>query len=207
MVPKNRNNDNGRRVAFSLPGVASQSKWPIQAWGLAWRSKTSFILATVTIGLFADTFLNAVIVPVLPFILRDRVAVPPQDIQGEVDKLLSAYALASTVLSPFAGDLADRASSRRVPYLLGLLALIASTITWFLGRSVPVLAAARAAQGASCAVVYSVGLAVVIDTVSEDKHGQTMGLVSHRILYPRSKYPDFTTRFLASLTLGVYVLQ
>ena len=150
-------------------------------WGLAWRSSTSFILATITIGTFADTFLNGVIVPVLPFVLRDRVSVSPQNIQATLDNLLSAYALASTILSPFAGALADLTSSRRIPYLVGLLALIASTILWFLARSVPVLAAARAAQGASCAVVYSVGLAMVIDTVGEDKLGQTFGLVCSKI--------------------------
>ena len=195
------------RVVPSLPRVASESERQGRPWGLAWRSRTSFILATVTIGSFADTFLNAVIVPVLPFVLRDRVSVPPQYIQATVDRLLSAYALASMLLSPFAGALADHASSRRVPYLLGLLALIASTITWFLGRSVPVLAAARAAQGASCAVVYSVGLAMVIDTVAEDKLGQTFGLVSYRDWYTRLKDPDWTIRFLASFPLGVYVPQ
>ena len=155
-------------------------------------------------GSFADTFLNAVIVPVLPFVLRDRVSVPPQYIQATVDKLLSAYALTSMLLSPFAGALADHASSRRVPYLLSLLALIDSTITWFLGRSVPVLAAARAAQGASCAVVYSVGLAMVIDTVAEEKLEETFGLVSHRNLDTRLKDSDLITRFLALFPLGVY---
>ena len=174
--------DSVNRIDYN-ENVASQRQ--IKPWGLAWRSKTGFILATVIVGSFADTFLSAVIVPVLPFVLRDRVSVPPQYIQATVDKLLSAYALASTVLSPLAGALADQAPSRRVPYLLGLLALIASTITWFLGRSVPVLAAARAAQGASCAVVYSVGLAMVIDNVSEDKLGQAFGLVSCRNLYTK----------------------
>lgn len=47
----------------------------------------------------------------------------------------------------------------------------------------PVLAIARVAQGASCAVVYSVGFAIVIDTVGEDKLGQTFGTVSYRDLY------------------------
>ena len=164
-------------VAPSLHHITARRE--VQPWGLAWRSNTGFILTTITIGIFADIFLHGVIVPILPFVLRDRVSVAPGEIQRTVDNLLSAYALASTLLSPFAGALADHASSRRVPYLLGLLALIASTVTWFLGRSVPVLAFARVAQGASCAVVYSVGLAMVIDTVGENKLGRTFGTVCY----------------------------
>lgn len=175
--------------------------------GLAWRSNTGFILITITIGITADIFLHSVIVPILPFVLRDRVAVPPDEIQSTVDRLLSAYALASTVLSPLAGAVADHASSRRVPYLLGLLALIIATMTWFLGKSVLVLTIARVAQGASCAIVYSVGLAMVIDTVGEDKLGRTFGTVGHSNLDHRQDCTDDAFRYSAWFLLEVYVLQ
>lgn len=175
--------------------------------GMAWRSSTGFILATITIGITADIFLNSVIVPVLPFVLHDRVSVPPKKIQSTVDSLLSAYALASTVLSPFAGAVADHASSRRLPYLLGLLALIASTVMWFLGTSVLVLAIARVAQGASGAIVYSVGLAMVIDTVGEDKLGRTFGTVRDSNTINEQNGPDDVSRYSVSFLLEVYAVQ
>lgn len=71
----------------------------------------------------------------------------------------------------------------------------------------PVLAFARVAQGASCAVVYSVGLAMVIDTVGEDKLGQTFGTVRYRNLDTKQDHSDRVRRFLALSLLGVFVPQ
>jgi hypothetical protein len=43
---------------------------------LRWRSNTLFIIPTVGIGLFTDLFLYGIVVPILPFILTDRLQVP-----------------------------------------------------------------------------------------------------------------------------------
>jgi predicted MFS family arabinose efflux permease len=93
-----------------LPFAKDHSKRP---YGLKWRSNTLFIVATVGIGLFTDLFLYALVVPILPSILRDKVGVPDKDIQSDVSGLLAAYAAASVITSPFAGVIADRLSSRR----------------------------------------------------------------------------------------------
>jgi len=44
--------------------------------GLQWRSHTLFITTTVGTGAFTDLFLYGLIVPVLPFLLKDRVHTP-----------------------------------------------------------------------------------------------------------------------------------
>lgn len=149
-----------------------------QPWGLKWRSHTLFIVATVGIGLFTDLFLYGIVVPVLPYLLTDRVGLPHDQIQSHVSGLLATYALASVLFSPVAGIIADRLSnSRQLPFLIGLIALLLATLLLCLGQSVPVLAVARVLQGISAAVVWTIGLALVLDTVGPENLGKTIGSI------------------------------
>lgn len=146
-------------------------------WGLAWRSDTLFIVSTVGIGLFTDLFLYGLVVPILPFILSDRVHLPHGQIQSNVSGLLAAYAAASVAFSLPAGILADRLPMRRLPFLVGLVALLLATLLLLVGRTVAVLALARVLQGISAAVVWTVGLALILDTVGPGHLGKTIGSV------------------------------
>ena len=145
--------------------------------GLRWRSSTFFIVSTVGIGLFTDLFLYGLIVPILPFILRDRVQLQPDQIQSHVSALLATYAGASVLFSLPAGIIADRLPTRQLPFLTGLTALLLATLLLFLGQNVAVLVVARVLQGISAAVVWTVGLALVLDTVGPDNLGKTIGSV------------------------------
>ena len=118
--------------------------------GLRWRSHTLFITTTVGMGAFTDLFLYGLIVPVLPFLLKDRVHTPESHIQGTISMLLAVYAAASCAASPIAGVLADKfASSRQVPFTISLLMLVAATVMFAFGQSIAVLVVARLLQGAS----------------------------------------------------------
>ncbi|KAL8769649.1 MAG: hypothetical protein Q9209_004446 [Squamulea sp. 1 TL-2023] len=145
--------------------------------GLAWRSSTLFIVSTVGIGLYTDLFLYGLVVPVLPFILRDRVSLPENQIQSYVSALLAAYAGASVLFSPPAGVIADRVPTRQAPFLIGLVALLAATLMLFLGQSIAVLILARVLQGVSGAVVWTIGLALLLDTVGPGNLGKTIGSI------------------------------
>jgi MFS family permease len=146
-------------------------------FGLRWRSSTLFIVSTVGIGLFTDLFLYGLVVPILPSILKDRVDLPPDQVQSNVSVLLAAYAGASVLFSPPAGIIADRLPSRQLPFLTGLAALLLATSLLLLGQTIAVLAVARALQGISAAVVWTIGLALVLDTVGPDNLGKTIGSV------------------------------
>ncbi|EKG15807.1 Tetracycline resistance protein TetA/multidrug resistance protein MdtG [Macrophomina phaseolina MS6] len=145
--------------------------------GLAWRSNSFFIIATVAVGLFSDLFLYGLVVPILPFMLDDRIGIPESEVQPYVSGLLTAYAAASVLFSPVAGVLADRVSTRQAPFLLGLLSLLAATVILFLARSMPVLLIARVLQGIAAAVVWTIGLALCLETVGSDKLGRTIGSI------------------------------
>jgi len=162
------------RLLNTLQIRANYSEQPL---GLRWRSNTFFIVATVGIGLFTDLFLYGLVVPILPFMLQDRIGLPYDQIQRHVDGLLAAYAGASVFSAPIAGVLADRMSTRQSPFLLGLTALLAATIMLFLGRSIPILVAARVLQGVSGAFVWTIGLALCLETVGPENLGKTIGSI------------------------------
>lgn len=79
--------------------------------------------------------------------------------------------------SPLAGIYADHSSSRRWPLLLGLLALAASTLLLCFGTSIGLLVLGRLLQGLSAGIVWSVGCALLVDTM-EDAVGVAMGYVA-----------------------------
>ena len=146
--------------------------------GLAWRSNAFFICLTVGIGAFTDMFLYGLIVPVLPFMLQDRVQIPDSEMQSTISYLLATYAFASVLTSPIAGILADRlSSSRQLPFLLGLVLLLLSTVLLAVGRSVPVLVLARFLQGASGGTVWTIGLALIVETVGPENLGKAVGTI------------------------------
>ena len=153
------------------------SKVPARPWGLAWRSHTGLILASVYIGVFSDIFLYCLFVPILPNLLEDRAGLPPNRVQNHVDFMLAAYGGASVVCSPVAGWIADRTASRQLPFLCGLAALLAGTVLLYLAPDEGLMVAARVLQGVSSAVVWSVGFALVMDTVGTKNLGKAVGTV------------------------------
>lgn len=76
------------------------------------------------------------------------------------------------------GVIADHTASRRGPLLVGLLALGASTALLCVGTSVPVLVLGRILQGVSAALVWTVGVALLVDTVEKDAVGQAVGYIT-----------------------------
>jgi MFS family permease len=147
-------------------------------WGLRWRSKRSFILATVTFGLFTDLLLYGLMVPVFPFMLTDRLSIPEAQIQTYVSSLLTIYASTAVIFSIPAGWIADQINSRQSPFLVGLAALAVSTAMLAFSQSIRALIIARILQGISGAVVWTVGIAMVLDTVGPQNLGMAMGSVS-----------------------------
>jgi len=146
--------------------------------GLEWRSNELFIVVTVGIGLFTDLFLYGLFVPVLPFMLVDRIGLSPDQVQANVSSLLAAYAGASVVISPIAGIITDRLATRREPFLLGVTSLFGATLLLLNGRTIPMLLTARMLQGISAAFVWTTGMALCLETVGAEKLGKTIGAVS-----------------------------
>ncbi|EON68984.1 hypothetical protein W97_08242 [Coniosporium apollinis CBS 100218] len=144
---------------------------------LKYRSSKWLILTTICMAVFTDIFLYGLIVPVIPFALEQRSGVPPQRTQYWVSLLIAIYGAALITFSPVCGYLADRSTSRRLPLIVGLLALAGATVMLNVGNSIAALVTGRVLQGVSAAVVWVVGLALLADTVGKEAIGQAMGWV------------------------------
>lgn len=77
----------------------------------------------------------------------------------------------------FFGWLADQTSSRQIPLLLGFVSNAAATALLYFAPEIWVLVMSRFLQGLSAAIVYSVGFAILADTVGSKDIGQWMGYV------------------------------
>ncbi|KAL8892689.1 MAG: hypothetical protein Q9205_000197 [Flavoplaca limonia] len=145
---------------------------------LRYRSSRRFILTTICVAIFTDIFLYGIIVPVVPFALTKRARVAEKDVQHWVSVLLAVYGAALLASAPICGYLADRSTSRRLPLLIGLLALAGATLMLCFGHTIAVLVTGRLLQGISAAIVWTVGLALLVDTVGQKEIGQVMGYIS-----------------------------
>ena len=145
------------------------------------RSSRWFVMFVVSFAAGTDVFLYGLIVPVTPTALKDRVGLSEDRIQAWTSILLALYAAALLATAPVVGYIADRAESRRWPLLIGLVALGAATALLCVGTHMALWVVGRIFQGVAAAIVWTAGLALMVDTVGQDGLGQAIGYVSMAI--------------------------
>ncbi|CEJ57617.1 hypothetical protein PMG11_06305 [Penicillium brasilianum] len=147
-------------------------------WLYNFRSSETFIVIVVSIAIFTDVFIYGMIVPIVPVALVKRAGAREEEAQSWVSILLAIYGATLLVGSPLFGYFADYGRLRRLPFIVGLIALAASTALFVVARSLPVLIIARGLQGFSGAAVWVVGLAIIADNVPPDRVAEAMGHTS-----------------------------
>ncbi|KAL4993944.1 major facilitator superfamily domain-containing protein [Aspergillus recurvatus] len=153
-------------------------------WMVELRSSKAFVTWVVAIAVFTDVFIYGMIIPILPDVLKIRVSIPEDESFGSTLFVGSPPYL----LRPAAafGYLADKTSSRQTPFMLGLLALAGSTVMFWFARTIEALVVARTFQGLSCAVVWTVGMALIVDTMGKDQArlwGRLLGGLSIALIF------------------------
>jgi MFS family permease len=111
------------------------------------------------------------VLPVLPRYVRG----PLDGGDVAVGIVIGAFAVAAIVTRPVAGRLAD-AHGRRVVVLAGTLAMSVAGALYFMPAGIPGLLASRLALGAGEGLVFTAGLAWVVDLAPEARRGQVIGL-------------------------------
>jgi MFS family permease len=164
-----------RRLGQFFSGNASASSKP--PFLLKYRSSTPFIIFTIALAVFTDIFLYGLIVPVIPYSITVQAGIAEDRVQQWTAILLACYNATLFVGSPLVGWYADNSNSRRLPLLLGLLALAGATVMLCVGKTIALFVVGRLLQGLSAAVVWSVGLALLVDTLGRNI-GVAMGYVS-----------------------------
>ncbi|KAH7321432.1 major facilitator superfamily domain-containing protein [Rhexocercosporidium sp. MPI-PUGE-AT-0058] len=146
-------------------------------WLLKFRSSHLFIITTICAAAFTDGFIYAIFVPVLPFSLQNRYHVAPGNVQEWTSGLLGIFGLVVLLGSPIVGWISDGEKSRKSAYTFGLACLVGGVATLAITTHLWMLVISRILQGVSAAVVFTVGLALVADTVDAKDIGYYMGYV------------------------------
>jgi len=146
----------------------------------SWRSHPRFIILTIATGQFSDLFLFSMRVPLLPYLIRSHLPqVPEAEVQSRVATLLASFGLALLAVAVPAGWLADLHEKWRGRlYLGGLAALFWATVTFYTSREFGMMVGSRVLNGASAAVLYAAGFAMVADAVGPGDLGKAFGTVS-----------------------------
>ncbi|KAI4105686.1 MAG: hypothetical protein L6R37_002585 [Teloschistes peruensis] len=135
--------------------VGAKRKSP---WLLEFRSSNGFILATVCLAIGTV-----------------KRCLPLWRVQWWNSFIFAVFGAAILIGSPICGWAADRTFNRSVTFYTGLLILAAATVLFGLAKASWVLLISRLLQGLSAAITYTVGLALLVDTVGRDNIGQWMG--------------------------------
>ncbi|EXU95220.1 MFS transporter [Metarhizium robertsii] len=162
--------------------------------GFYWRSKPSFIIVTVALGLFTDLFFYGIMVPVVPFMLRDRLSIPGSQIQSCTSSLITAYAGPSVLFSLPPGWVADKIGSRQPTFVADLWMQVTATTVTSSGQRAAIVIIARFVQCSSLAtaVVQITGFAMlsrqsklIFQDIRHHFYRQGWALIVGGILYGR----------------------
>lgn len=156
----------------SVNNEQSNDKIPLKRWSKEWfweiRSSLFVILFTITLAVFTDVFVYAVVVPVVPFAFVDRMGVSENDLQSKVSAALAIYAVGQIVGAFVFGYISDKMKQRQTLMIGGLLIVIGSTLIMCLSKWLWLYYIGRFIQGVSAALVWTVGLAIVADSGNSD---------------------------------------
>ncbi|KAE8353685.1 major facilitator superfamily domain-containing protein [Aspergillus coremiiformis] len=143
-----------------------------------WRSSSPFVTLVVCVAIFTDIFLYGLIVPVLPFALKVRIGLADHDIQLWASAFLAVYGASILLGSLLFGWIGDHTTTRKDPFLLGLIVVGGATLLTALTTSLPLLLLARVLQGVSTASVFTIGYSLLLDTVGTKRIGTALGFTS-----------------------------
>ena len=135
------------------------------------RSSRVSAVVLVTFAAFIDLVAYSIAVPVLPDLSRRLGASPTV-----IGLLFSSFGVTLLAVSIPMGAVSDRIG-RKLPLVLGLVALAASTVLFAFAERLSWLFAARLVQGAADAVTWVVGFALIADLYGPAERGRVMGLV------------------------------
>ncbi|KAL4810740.1 major facilitator superfamily domain-containing protein [Aspergillus unguis] len=141
----------------------------------AWRSSRRLIMATSCIALFTESLLSGFPVPMLPYMLEERLRGDPAQTTHNIDTLLSLHGFVTMMCSPVFAKFFDKNTNQKAQLFLSLgiclvgTGLVASTPTlWalYLGRVL---------QGVAGSAAWLVCTTMITQTASEGGLGRVLG--------------------------------
>ncbi|KAJ5661828.1 uncharacterized protein N7477_009444 [Penicillium maclennaniae] len=141
-----------------------------------------FIVATISLSMFTDTFLHGMIIPIMPTALITRTNIAFEDLELLNSILLVSEATASFLSALIFRYVLDRSETRRKLYIIGLLLLLVSMALLTSAFSFACYLAARILQGAAAAMVAVAGLSIVTETIDKAHLGYMLRYIDFGLI-------------------------
>ncbi|KAK4869478.1 hypothetical protein LT330_005860 [Penicillium expansum] len=132
----------------------------------------------MSMALFTDEMLFAFMVPLLPHIFENRLGLDTSLTQRLTSIFLVEGAFISIISSPFIGNIADRASSKKVLLLALLVLTLISVLCLSITTSLTWLFIGRFFQCIVSNALYIVGMATMAENIGSEHMGKIAGLSS-----------------------------
>ncbi|KAJ5647012.1 hypothetical protein N7490_003384 [Penicillium lividum] len=143
--------------------------------GHGWRSSKPFILFVIILALFCETFLYSFPVPILSYMVEDRLHIDASQTQNITTALLSLHGVVTLTSAPIVAHFADKVSTRKTALLISLVGSLLGTLLLSLTLSLPILFAGRVIQGIAGSATLIIGSATLTDHVEVEDLGKLYG--------------------------------
>ncbi|KAF9892236.1 hypothetical protein FE257_002013 [Aspergillus nanangensis] len=143
-----------------------------------WRSSNAFIMTSMAMAIFTDELLYAFMVPLLPYVLEQRIHLDSSLTQRCTSVFLIEGALVSVISSPFVGALADRVSSKKTLLLSTLVLTLVSSVWLAITTSLPWFFVGRFFQSLASNSLWIIGMSTLADNIGTEHIGKVSGMLS-----------------------------
>lgn len=157
--------------AASMKEISQPVAIKLKPWTKEWlweiRGSMSIIVLTMSLAVFTDTFIYAMIVPVVPFAFVERMGVSPENVQSQVAVALGVFSAGMVISALFFGYLSDKLKQRQTLMVCAIAVIIGCTFMICFAKNTAVYFAGRFFQGLAAALVWTVGLAIIADSADQ----------------------------------------
>ncbi|KAJ5766924.1 uncharacterized protein N7511_004540 [Penicillium nucicola] len=144
--------------------------------GYRWRSSRALVVSSITVALFAETFLYGFLTPILSYMLEERLHIDPALTQSYTTALLTSHGFFGLISAPIVAHLAEKTPSQKTPLLIALAGCFVGTLMIALATSVWVLFVGRILQSIAGAGTWVVGFSLLANNVDKKHLGKSIGL-------------------------------
>ncbi|KAJ5123314.1 MFS transporter [Penicillium atrosanguineum] len=141
-----------------------------------WRSSRNLIVATACVALFTETLLFGFPVPMLPYMLEERLHNEPSETTDTTNKLLSLTGLVTMICSPVFARIFDKTSNKKGPLFLSLGLCLTGTVLVACTHQLWTLYLGRILQAVAGSAAWLVCTAMITESASDGGMGTVMGL-------------------------------
>ncbi|RXK41833.1 hypothetical protein M231_00832 [Tremella mesenterica] len=139
--------------------------------GAKWRSSTWYITTVVAVGITTDLLAYTIVVPIVPYRLQE---LHYNNVSTLTSWLLFAYSFGIFFASLPVAYFFHIYPYRRIPLIVAVLVLEGSFVLFILVKPFWVMVISRFLQGVSSAVVWLVGLSLIIENVPKKHIGRQL---------------------------------